>query len=209
VRKSILAFVFLALCPLLYAQQALNNDAVIKLVKAGLSDDLIVTTINSAPGSYNTSVDGLIALKSAGVSDKVVAAIVAKAAAIAQSPIPPLSPMPDAAQQQAVTAPPAKMPRVFLTSSSKGNNQNAARDQSMEMSKDFERDCPSVRISINQLSADYTVALNHIEVGFMRDNQFQIANKDGDLISTTKEGGSIASGVKKACAVILADWAKK
>ena len=28
------------------AQQAMNNDSVIKLVKAGLSDDLIVTTIN-------------------------------------------------------------------------------------------------------------------------------------------------------------------
>jgi hypothetical protein len=80
----------------------------------------------------------------------------------------------------------------------------------MEMSKDFERDCSSVRISINQQTADYTVALNHIEIGlFIRDNQFQVANKDGDLISTTKEGGSIAGGVKKACAIILEDWAKK
>ena len=79
----------------------------------------------------------------------------------------------------------------------------------MEMSKDFERDCPTVKISINQQVADYTVALNHIEIGWARDNQFQVANKDGDLISTTKEGGSIALGVKKACAVILADWAKK
>jgi hypothetical protein len=79
----------------------------------------------------------------------------------------------------------------------------------MEMSKDFERDCPGVKISINQAVADYTVVLNHIEVGmFIRDNQFQIANKDGDLISRTKEGGSIASGVKKACQTILDNWAK-
>lgn len=61
------------------AQQALNNDAVIKLVKAGLSDDLIVTTINASPGSYDTSANGLIALKGAGASDKVVQAIVLKA----------------------------------------------------------------------------------------------------------------------------------
>jgi len=80
-RKSFLAILFLAFCPLLLAQQVLSNDAVVKLVKAGLSDDLIVSTINSQSGNYDTSTDGLIALKAAGVSDKVVSAIVAKAAA--------------------------------------------------------------------------------------------------------------------------------
>lgn len=79
----------------------------------------------------------------------------------------------------------------------------------MEMSKDFEQNCQGVRITINQQAADYTVILNHTEFGFARDNQFQIADKNGDLISRTKEGGSIKGGVKKACAQILADWAKK
>ena len=78
-RKSFLAVLLLAFCSLLAAQQALNNDAIIKLVKAGLSDDLIVTTINASPGSYDASANGLIALKQAKVSDKVVAAIVLKA----------------------------------------------------------------------------------------------------------------------------------
>ena len=100
----------------------------------------------------------------------------------------------------------AGKPRVFLQSQSHGNQWNARRDQSMEMSKDFEKDCPGVRITLNQQMADYTVSLNHIEVGFARDNQFQIADKNGDLLSRTKEGGSIAKGVKKACVQILADW---
>jgi hypothetical protein len=77
-RKCFFTLVFLALCPLLIAQQTLNNEAVIKLTKAGLSDDLIVSTINAQAGTYDTSTDGLIALKAAGVSDKVVAAVVAK-----------------------------------------------------------------------------------------------------------------------------------
>jgi PDZ domain-containing protein len=77
-RKTILTLALLVIGPLLFAQQTLNNDAVIKLVKAGLSDDLIVTTINAKPGTYDTSADGLIALKAAGVSDKVVSAIVQK-----------------------------------------------------------------------------------------------------------------------------------
>jgi hypothetical protein len=96
-RKNILAVVFLVVCPLLVAQQSLNNDSVIKLVKAGLSEDLIVSTINAQAGTYDTSTDGLIALKAAGVSDKVVAAIVTKAnatAAAATAPIPTLPPMP-------------------------------------------------------------------------------------------------------------------
>jgi len=34
------------------AAQTLSNDAVVKLVKAGLSDDLIVSTIDALPGVY-------------------------------------------------------------------------------------------------------------------------------------------------------------
>jgi hypothetical protein len=115
-------------------------------------------------------------------------------------------------QQTAAEQTPTPQPnkaRVFLQSSSHGNNWNARRDQSMEMSKDFEKECPDVRVTLNQQMADYTVALNHIEHGFARDNQFQIADKNGDLLTNTKEGGSIKSGVEKACAQILADWAKK
>jgi hypothetical protein len=78
----------------------------------------------------------------------------------------------------------------------------------MEMSKDFEKDCPGTHITINQNAADYSVLLNHIEHGLVRDNQIQVANKGGDLISRTKEGGSIRGNMKKACEAILADWSK-
>ena len=78
-RTAILSCALMLLCPVLLAQQALDNESVIKLVKAGLSEDLIVTTINSSPGTYDTSANGLIALKKAGATDKVVAAIVVRA----------------------------------------------------------------------------------------------------------------------------------
>lgn len=92
-RKYFLALVFLAVSSLLAAQQALNNDAIVKMVKAGFSDDLIITTVNGAPGTYDTSVDGLIALKNAGVSEKVVAAIVAKASAPVTAPASTTAPV--------------------------------------------------------------------------------------------------------------------
>lgn len=70
------------------AQQTLNNASVVKLIKAGLSDDLIVSTINASPGQYDTSADALIALKTAGASDKVISAIVLKASGATAAPAP-------------------------------------------------------------------------------------------------------------------------
>ena len=108
-RKNIFAVVLLAICPLAFAQHALNNDAIIKLVKAGLSDDLIVTTINAQLGNYDTTPDGLIALKTGGASDKVVSAIVLKASA-APPPPPPAAPAPPPPPVAPVPPPPPAAP---------------------------------------------------------------------------------------------------
>jgi hypothetical protein len=213
--KFFAVFSLLVVCPLLFAQPAMDNDVILKMVKAGLSDDVVISTINSSPGQYAISPDTLIALKQAGVSDKVIAAMVGKnsdaSAAVAQAMQPPPPPPVQApTEKSAVRAEADNKPRVFLQAVSKGTNRNAERDQAMEMSKDFERDCDGLRVTINQQMADYTILLNHIEVGlFVRDNQIQVANKNGDLISKTKEGGSIAGGMRKACGLILEDWNKK
>lgn len=90
-RKSLFAVLFLFFCPILIAQQALNNEAVIKMVKAGLSEDVIVSTVNSSPGSYDTTADGLIALKGAGVTDKIVGAMIARASGIAPAAAAPVA----------------------------------------------------------------------------------------------------------------------
>jgi hypothetical protein len=200
-RKGLFVFALAFFAPLLIAQTAMNNDSIIKLCKSGLSDDVIVTTINSSPGDYKTSADDLVALKSGGASDKVIAAVVTKAAAPAAAASEPAPKDADAPRSSGEKV----KPRVFLRSSSHGN----ARNQSMEMSKDFEKDCPDVRITVSSANADYIMMLNHIEKGWSRDNQVQIANGQGDLISNTKEGGSISKNVKAACQVILQDWAKK
>ena len=58
------------------ASARMTNDAVIKLSKAGLSDDLIVQTINAQPTAFATDPDSLVALKTAGVSDRVIQAMI-------------------------------------------------------------------------------------------------------------------------------------
>lgn len=63
------------------AQTTMTNDSVIKMAKAGLSDDIIIQSINSNPGTYATATGDLVTLKEAGVSDKVVGAMIVKSTA--------------------------------------------------------------------------------------------------------------------------------
>jgi hypothetical protein len=70
------------------AQTALTNDSIMKMVTAGLSDDVVVSAIKAQPAQYSTDPDGLIALKTAGVSDTVIKAMVDRMAASAATPAP-------------------------------------------------------------------------------------------------------------------------
>jgi hypothetical protein len=82
---------FVLLCVLLlssaaFAQATLNNDSVLKMVKGGLGEDVIVSVIQNQPGHYDLTPDSLITLKHEGVSDKVLAAMAAKNNASAAPP---------------------------------------------------------------------------------------------------------------------------
>ena len=87
--RNAFLFCLLLICPALIAQEMMTNDSVVKLIKAGLSEDLVVTTINSSPGKYDTSTSALIALKKAGAGDKVVAAIILKTTGASAAPAAP------------------------------------------------------------------------------------------------------------------------
>jgi len=53
----------------------LKNNDIINFKKAGIGDDVIILTINSGPTQFSTEPADLVALKNAGVSDVVVAAM--------------------------------------------------------------------------------------------------------------------------------------
>ena len=59
---------------------ALNNADVVKMVKGGLQESTILSVIGTTDCDFDVSVDGLLALKTAGVSDKVMDAMLAAAA---------------------------------------------------------------------------------------------------------------------------------
>ena len=104
VLRALLLFVSAA--ALVLGQEALTNDAIIKMVKAGMSESLILSMVGQQPGQYSTKVDDLIALKQAGVSDRIVSAMAAKAAGGSAAPAP--------ASSATTVAPPAMEIGVYF-----------------------------------------------------------------------------------------------
>lgn len=59
------------------AVATLDNDAILRMSKAGLDAGLILQTVRTQPGNYATTPDDLIALKQAGVPQTIIAAMLA------------------------------------------------------------------------------------------------------------------------------------
>lgn len=60
----------------------IDNDTILKMSRAGLDDTIIIQTIQTQPGHYDTAPDDLIALKNAGLSQQVIAAMQARSAGL-------------------------------------------------------------------------------------------------------------------------------
>jgi len=50
----------------------LTDDSIVKLVKAGMSEEIVVNMVKTQPTKFDVSVDGLLALKTNDVSDKII-----------------------------------------------------------------------------------------------------------------------------------------
>lgn len=90
------------------AQEVLTNDSVISMVKGGLGEAVVLARIRSSPANFDTSTNSLLALKKAGVSDKVIEAMVSaprSGAAAAAAPAPAPAPAPAAPSSGSAPAP--------------------------------------------------------------------------------------------------------
>lgn len=59
------------------AQEVLTNDSVIQMVKAGLPEAVVIAKIKSTATKFDLKTDSLVSLKKAGITDKVLEAMVA------------------------------------------------------------------------------------------------------------------------------------
>lgn len=70
-------------------REVLTNEILIKLAKAGLGDEVIIGMIASQPGKYSRASTDIIAMKEAGVSDRVIATILNSTAVPSEVARPP------------------------------------------------------------------------------------------------------------------------
>jgi hypothetical protein len=63
---------------LLMGQETLTNESIIKLVKSGMGEQLILNVIRQQPGNYSMAADDLVALKEAGVSERIISAMLSR-----------------------------------------------------------------------------------------------------------------------------------
>lgn len=87
---------FLVLTALVCAQEALTNDSIVKMVKAGLSENLIVSEIRRQPGKYSLTRDDILKLLQQGVSSRILAAMFGRGSFDAGA-VPPAAPPPHGA----------------------------------------------------------------------------------------------------------------
>lgn len=104
--KAVIGILGSIMISVLVAQTALTNDSIVKMVKAGLGEDIIVSTIKSQPGQYGITADDLITLKTGGVSDKIIAAMMEKnSGAPSAAPAPSGNPLAAAVTPAAAATP--------------------------------------------------------------------------------------------------------
>lgn len=63
---------------LLLAQDVLKNESIVKLVKSGMSEELILNIVRSQPSAFSLGADQLIELRTAGVTEKIIGAMLAR-----------------------------------------------------------------------------------------------------------------------------------
>jgi hypothetical protein len=74
--------------------EILDNAAVIRLAKAGLSAEIIVLKIDQSEGRFDVSTDALVELKGAGIPDSVIKAMMLKAPRPASNAVASPAPTP-------------------------------------------------------------------------------------------------------------------
>ena len=208
----------------------LTNKDILDMNKIGLLPQILVAKIKSSQCNFDTSPASLQALKTAGLGDSVILAMVeapngqAKAVTV---PDPPDVTSTSKRPNPTMVPSDGKI-RVLVTDSQSwemrgggtagGNNRGwggsswmagGARPQTVEIIKTLNQRCPEITVTNNLEKAEFVITLDH-EGGkglLQRRNKIAVFNKDGDDIFSNSTV-ALGNSVKDACEAILGN-AKK
>jgi hypothetical protein len=200
----------------------LSNKDISDMFGAGLPAEVLTAKIRSSACNFDTSPAALKYLKTAGVPDTVILAMI-------EAPQGQPRGMTPAVATQTLSSAPSVPPvssdgktRVLVTDSqswesrggsSGGGNRNGwgssswfaggARPQTAEIIKTLNERCPQIIVTNRLDRADFVLTLDH-EGGkalLQRHNKIAVFNKDGDVIFS-KSTISLGNSVKDACQVM-------
>jgi hypothetical protein len=208
-RTLSLAALLLFAFPVLNAQKPVTNDTIVKMTKAGLTDDIILNTVNTMESTYDVSPDALITLKENGVSLQVIAALQNNfirthyGASVATAKPAPVQPIPQTAAPDKVPAEaasvPAPSPTVAQVTVPANPTQKHIRpnvyfsalgvpagvvsslqDQTAVLAKNFEGVCSNASVIDDVQTSDYRLVLKHSNGGFGRPADTLIELRDSN-----------------------------
>ena len=187
------------------AQQPLTDSSIVEMVKAGLSDSVIVAAIQSQPHQFTVSATDLIALKKAGVSNAILSAM------LSAEKTPGISVVPPAPSIKSL----ADVHSIFID----GNNEAAsnARNHLLKIASKHPGS-PCFRLTGVRTKADATLEIDERDTaggsgGIFGGTNLEttvasgtLTNAEGDLLwSNSKQGmqGMFHTGAGDAAQMLL------
>jgi hypothetical protein len=237
-RSLSLVLVFAALSPSLALPQNkqfanssgqgsdITNFRVIEMSNLGLDDDIVIARIKHSTCHFQLGDADLLDLQRAGVSSKVIAAMLDTVRATSTAPplvVSSASPAPEPA-----TAPTSaqEKPRVYLVdrdewkvtggfaangTSAAGSIHAGVRRDYTEVLKTFAHTCSQVTFTSDLANADYAVVLDHKSWGETswsgHMNEYVIFNRAGDLVYSGAKDG-MKNAAKDSCKAVLGAFKK-
>jgi hypothetical protein len=199
---------------------ALTNSDVLKMVVAKFGDDVVIAKIRTSICSFDTTIDTILNLKTAGVSDAVIQAMVEAGGNVKLLVKNP--PANQDAPKPLGTTVTHEQPRAYLVdrdewklsggfaatgTSAAGSIHAGVRRDYTEILKTFARTCPQTTFTNDRTKADYAVVLDHktwMETSWTgHQNEYVIFNRAGDLIYSGA-ADKMKNAAKDSCKAIMA-----
>lgn len=185
--------------PIAFAQtQTLTNDDVIRMVNAQLSDQLIIATLKASNTSFDTSPSAMQQLRSAGVPQAVLDAMLQRSAqkptgdsrAIDRRPLPTSATSDTRAR--------SNLPLIYVEEVSSTGGVMASSDTTLEAMKTLQQH--GMRVTTTREKADYILQVTR-QLGkkrWSKDTKIALSNREGEVVltkSTRSIGGAMGDVV--------------
>ena len=201
--RFVLSIVLALAVPIAEAQtgQALTNEDIVKMVKAQLSESIILTTIESSNPGFDVSPEGLIALKNGGVNDRIIEALQRRVQARdGGTSAGATRGGPEKSDQLAASRDPDVILRSFKTMLVNASDARYFKTDQMKGALGRNKDFVALKISIVD---DPSVADVVLDVGytFAWDFPFALKHQNTSVVLVSGKGTGPFSGPKGAASV--------